>query len=86
MYNGTIVSLITIMTPLSHLSHPYDTFQFCSLLIIKHNPYDIIIRIITLIYYYTYYTYDIIIRIITLNLYYYTYYTYTYYYSYYFCM
>ncbi len=66
MYKGTIISLITIMTPLSHLSHPYNIFQFCLILILKPYPYDIIIRIITLIYYYTYYTYDIIIRIITL--------------------
>ncbi len=50
MYKSTIISLITIMTPLSHLSHPYDTFEFCPVLILKPYPYDIIIRIITLIY------------------------------------
>ncbi len=49
MYNGTIISLISIMTQLSHLSHPYDTFQFCLLFIIKHYTYDIIIHIIYII-------------------------------------
>ncbi len=68
MYNGTIISLIPIMTHLSHLSHPYDTFQFCLLLIIKHNPYDIIIHIITLIYFMTLITIILFIHIIKVTI------------------
>jgi hypothetical protein len=57
------------MTQLSHLSHPYDTFHFCLLLIIKHYPYDIILHIITFIYIITLITiiYIIIVTFPVLN-------------------
>jgi hypothetical protein len=64
VYNGTIIHIISIIAQLYHLSHPYDAFRFCLLLIIKHNPYDIIMHIISLI---TILTLITIITLITLN-------------------